>query len=89
MHPLLAGEEEAIYQLGYLLQLTNDVFDVHKDFLNKQQTLVTNASDIRLLFDEYKQGWKEVTTKFFNLKYDQKNITKFLLQVSTILARAI
>lgn len=87
LHPLLAGEEEAIYQLGYLLQLTNDVFDVHKDFMNKQQTLVTNTSDIRLLFDEYKQGWKEVTEKFFSLEYDQKNITEFLLQVSTILAR--
>ncbi|CAN5336172.1 hypothetical protein BH20BAC1_BH20BAC1_09390 [soil metagenome] len=87
LHPLLAGEEEAICQLGYLLQLTNDVFDVHKDYTGNQQTMVTNSDNISTLFDEYKQGWKEVTSKFFNLDYDQKNVTKFLLQVSTILAR--
>ena len=33
-HPLLPGEQKAIFQLGSLLQLTNDLFDVYKDHQN-------------------------------------------------------
>ena len=37
-------EEKLIYNLGSLMQLANDIFDVYKDRENKIKTLVTEAN---------------------------------------------
>ncbi|MFZ5970148.1 MAG: hypothetical protein ACOYXA_01030 [Bacteroidota bacterium] len=45
--PLVAGEAEACETLGFVLQLVNDLFDLYKDREAGQQTLLTNATDLR------------------------------------------
>ncbi len=84
---LEAGEETAINELGFLLQLTNDVFDVYKDRENKQQTLLTNDCKLSQLLQLFTEGWKQVNHKFLQLNYQKKDTIRFLSQVSTILAR--
>jgi len=51
---LYDGEEEALYQVGALMQLGNDIFDVHKDQAQKIRTLPTSCShidDVRKIFE--------------------------------------
>ena len=85
---LVKNEEKAIYELGYLIQLINDMFDIHKDYLNKQQTLFTNAMSLKPCFNEYKNTLDNVITNFMSLDYDHSNSIKALSKISTITSRA-
>jgi hypothetical protein len=85
----IAGEEDAIYLLGGILQLTNDMFDVYKDYKNKQQTLFTNAGDMKELKNLYWQKIQEMTGKFLTLQYPFKNKRAALLKIMIILSRGI
>jgi hypothetical protein len=85
----IAGEEDAIYLLGGILQLTNDMFDVYKDYKNKQQTLFTNTGDMKELKNLYWQKIQEMTGKFLALQYPFKNKRAALLKIMIILSRGI
>lgn len=88
-HPILEGEKEAIYELGYLMQLTNDAFDVYKDLQNGQQTLFTNAVEVEPLKAIYLDQLDKIKATFQALNYDQKNIQDVLLAISAIGARGL
>ena len=87
-HPLRKNEKKSIYELGYLIQLINDMFDIHKDYHNKQQTLFTNATFLRPCFNEYNNTLDNVITNFISLDYDHSNSIKALSKISTITSRA-
>ena len=87
-HPLRKNEEKSIYELGYLIQLINDMFDIHKDYLNKQQTLFTNATSLKTCFNKYNNTLDNVITNFMSLDYDHSNSVKALSKISTITSRA-
>jgi hypothetical protein len=86
---LKIGEKEAIYALGDLVQLTNDLFDIYKDLQDKQQTLYTNTTDFKKAYAAYRMSYNEVNTRFCALDYDKKTIKQFLYRVSTIVSRAM
>ena len=86
---LKENEEDAIYLLGSILQLTNDAFDVYKDYTNKQQTLFTNTKDIELLREMYMQKVSAFIAAFRNLNYSKKNIEKTLHQIMTVISRGV
>ena len=46
-HPLGRKEEKALYCLGGLMQLGNDIFDLYEDLQNGIETLLTTAEHIR------------------------------------------
>lgn len=52
-NPPIAGEEEAIYTLGAMLQLMDDLFDVWNDLQDGSQTLFTNTGDVLALEARY------------------------------------
>ncbi len=84
---LLPGEEEAVYHLGALLQLMNDIFDIHKDYNNEQQTLATAANDINLLHREY-TGLIDKTLKLFrSLSYTRERIEKAIDRIIAVISR--
>lgn len=85
----VAGEEETIYLLGSILQLTNDAFDVYKDYTNKQQTLFTNTKDIEPLREMYMQKVSTFIVAFRALDYPKKNIEKALHQIMTVISRGV
>jgi hypothetical protein len=54
-NPPVDGEEAAIYTLGAMLQLMDDLFDVWNDLQDGSQTLFTNTGDVRAMEARYVQ----------------------------------
>ncbi len=82
--PLSNELNEAWYQLGGIIQLTNDLYDIHKDLQEGICTLpnsIKNIEDIELLY-------KNLVTKFFeglsNLPFDQHKIKTLKIKLSAI-----
>ncbi|MBI9038611.1 MAG: hypothetical protein JEY97_10800 [Bacteroidales bacterium] len=88
-NPLIENEEKAIYSLGNLLQLSNDIFDAYKDFHHKQQTLVNFSQNINNLNDEFLELTDSTIKQFCNLDYPSKNIKSALYEIIPVLARGI
>lgn len=84
---IIEGEENAIYQLGALLQLTNDIFDIYKDYKNKSQTLASTATNIDLLTEEFLSLKNKVFVLFSRLDYKPPNIQATLYQFMPIISR--
>ncbi|MCF8239337.1 MAG: class 1 isoprenoid biosynthesis enzyme [Saprospiraceae bacterium] len=86
-HTITSDEEEAIHTLGLLLQLTNDLFDVHKDLENGQQTLLTREDDL----DNIRNLWEQYLLRFRmqwqSLPYSTKAIRQSLFQIAILLGR--
>ena len=77
-NPMDKAEEEMLYQLGGLMQLCNDIFDVYEDCQDGIFTLITTAkkiSDIRVLFLQLR---KEGTDSAYRSNYPAANVKKFL-----------
>ncbi|MFT3910644.1 MAG: hypothetical protein QM737_14560 [Ferruginibacter sp.] len=72
------GEEKLIYDLGSLMQLCNDIFDVYKDRENKIKTLVTEVKHIA----EVRELLQELLSTYYLTAYDigfpKKNMRQFL-----------
>ncbi|NLR90485.1 hypothetical protein [Flammeovirga agarivorans] len=77
-HPFKKNEEKALYLLGGITQLSNDIFDVYKDRENGVQTLLTITKDIGMVKDLYKKWIKEFEDLFICLDYSPGNIQSFL-----------
>ena len=71
-------EEKLIYNLGSLMQLANDIFDVYKDRENKIKTLVTETKHIATV----RELFQELLSTYYLVAYDigfpKKNVRKFL-----------
>ncbi|MEM9819890.1 MAG: hypothetical protein AAF985_02415 [Bacteroidota bacterium] len=88
-HPYPEPEKKAVYNLGRLVQLTDDVFDLRIDHLEKIQTLATTSKDIRLLREEYFQLARESYQEFQQLDYPPKQVRRFWAEVMIILSRGM
>jgi hypothetical protein len=86
---LKKSEKEAVMQLGGLLQITNDAFDVYKDFKNGQQTIFTNARDIQQIYDHFKIECCNFSGTFLKMDYGRKNKLLALAMILTIVSRAM
>ncbi|MEM8906966.1 MAG: hypothetical protein AAGD05_03895 [Bacteroidota bacterium] len=88
-HSYQPGEAEAVYNLGRLIQLTDDVFDIRRDHLAKILTLPSAATDIRVIQTEYLRLVRESFEEFQALDYPPKNFRRFWAQVMVILSRGM
>ncbi len=86
-HNLNNVEYDAFYQLGALMQLGNDIFDVYKDFQNGINTLVTRTEDIKVLRNYFIKEQIKTNNLLINLNYPSKNKILFLNKVSLALSR--
>ena len=77
-NPLKPGEEKMLYCLGGLMQLSNDIFDIHPDLEQNIQTLVTTAKDIRALRLYYSALLKIGHQAALETNYPKKNTRQFL-----------
>ena len=80
--PLKSGEEKMLYSLGGLMQLSNDIFDVYKDYKNGVTTLATAATQINELRFYYMAVLQMGTKAAFRLGYPKRNVRKFLSIIS-------
>lgn len=86
---LKEGEEDAIYYLGALLQLINDIFDIYKDLQSGQQTLASTASDFHFLHSEFNKLKELTVLKFSGLNYPLMNRKKALMLVFPVISRGV
>ena len=86
-HPLTVEEEKAIHTLGYLLQLTNDLFDVYKDLNNGQQTLMTLDDHLDLVQTEWEMHLNQFRKQWQALSYPTRAIRQSLVQIALLLGR--
>ncbi len=86
-HPFVEGEKEAIFQLGALMQLGNDIFDVYKDHQQNIRTLLTINKDI----DRVRKVFREQMDKSFKsikkLPYHKRDKLAFLYKISLGISR--
>jgi hypothetical protein len=88
-NPLKEGEAQAFTTLGYALQQVNDMFDIHKDFVNRQQTLYTRSTDLTVNKKEFLETLGSVNQQFLNMGYKPANTQKCLLLISLVTSRGL
>ncbi len=76
-NPIGHGEKELIYNLGGLLQMMNDIFDVYKDFSAEIKTLATESRDIADLRSRFKAQLKTIETLVELTSYKKQSIALF------------
>lgn len=86
-HPLMPGEADAIASLGFLLQLTNDLFDIHKDIQNGQQTLVTQTLDMRSIRERWEAELERFGRSWCQIPCKHASIKRSLYQIAILLSR--
>jgi len=86
--PPKPNEELAQFELGYSLQLINDMFDIWKDKQNKQQTLFTNSADWNQEAKEFEHTLENVYSRFLALDYSPKDTRRFFINISILYGRA-
>ncbi|MEY2925429.1 MAG: hypothetical protein RLZZ337_1979, partial [Bacteroidota bacterium] len=84
---LIINEKDAIYSLGYVLQLINDMFDLHKDYHSKQQSLFTTNNDIDVPIAAYNSAIDDFILKFGKLSYPKEFKMQFFNLIAIILGR--
>ena len=77
-NPMNIREEKALYCLGGLMQLSNDIFDVYEDQQQGINTLLTTAKNmgpIRTLFLSLMQMGYEAA---YRTRYPRRNVKRFI-----------
>ncbi len=77
-----ASENKLLYDLGGLMQLANDIFDIFKDRESGIKTLITETNSIDKIKDDFEKRIKEYYSDAFNCGYHEKNVRKFINSIS-------
>lgn len=80
-------EAEAFYQMGGIIQLTDDIFDIFEDYNAGILTLATTTKDMNVLRQYYDIEVNKNIAQFEALPYPKRNIDNFLLQYRLIISR--
>lgn len=81
--PAASGKEiKLLYNLGGLMQLSNDIFDIYKDREANIKTLVTETKNIKDIRDLFKTRLHEYYLQAFETGYPNKNVRIFLNIIS-------
>ncbi len=76
--PLESAEEKMVYQLGGVMQLGNDIFDVWEDHQQGIQTLATQASTIAELRSSFTQELVKAIELTNSCHYPKKQVNDFV-----------
>lgn len=88
-NPFLENEEKAFETLGFIFQLMNDMFDVYKDYHNKNQTTFTNNADIHENKKHFYQLVENFILEIQSTNYKKADLQDFTIIVSTIIGRGM
>lgn len=84
---LVKGEEEALFQLGSLMQLENDIFDIYKDAKAKIATLPTTLPKVIELRQLYEAQINLLIELCYKMDYPEKQVKQFLNRVMPVINR--
>lgn len=82
-----AEDESLFYNIGALLQLENDLFDVYKDHNEGICTLVTHTRGIGTLAHEFTGLWKKVQQSIANTRYTINGKKAFEKDIAILVSR--
>jgi len=88
-HPMDEIEENAVYKLGALVQMCNDVFDVLEDTQKGIKTMVDGIPDLTSFKSEYQDLIISVMLSFGKANYKKSNLRKFYTQMMLIISRGL
>ena len=81
------SEIKALFQLGVVMQLENDIFDIYKDLCSNVITIpnsITLISDLRSLFKKQIELFIEYS---FEMNFESKNVVRFLDMIMPVVNR--
>ena len=81
--------KEALFLIGSLYQLGNDIFDLYKDVRDNIYTLVNTCNDYVDFRKSFLERIQLQNQKIMELPYPQKNKTEFCFVMNTINARSV
>lgn len=81
-HSFIEGEENALHNMGGLMQFGNDIFDIYKDRNNNIQTIPTTAKKIDLVRQSFTEQMKKGFDLTKQLSYKSKNKKNYLSLVT-------
>ncbi len=85
-HPLIDGEEKALYQLGAVGQVLDDLFDLWDDLEEGVNTIVTKFNtDFTPIFNFYLKEVDQLKLYFQELNYQQKKKDRFLRELMLLI----
>lgn len=85
--PMNQAEKEFMYQLGSVMQLGNDIFDVWKDFHSQTETIATRAKEIRELRNHFIKELQKTYLLAGKTSYPPTRIKRFIKITDLALAR--
>ena len=80
-------ENELLYNLGALMQLENDIFDIYKDYQGEISTLATTETKISHLRSIYRDRFDKTKESLRKTSFSEKNKKKFFKFISLIICR--
>ena len=81
--------KEALFLIGSLYQLGNDIFDLYKDVRDNIYTLVNTCNDYVDFRKSFLERIRLQNKKIMELPYPQKNKNEFCFVMNTINARSV
>lgn len=86
-HALSPAEEMALYKIGGLMQMGNDLFDVYEDAQTNTKTIFSAAEDIREAQKTFEKQWALAFDLCRDMPYSEKNIKKFTDKIALGMSR--
>ena len=81
-HDLIEGEKEALYQLGAVGQLMDDIFDLYDDVEEGLNTIVTRFGfDFKPMVELYEVEILKLKEQILNLEYSKSNKERFIREI--------
>jgi len=77
-NPVASIEQEAIMNLGYLIQFVDDIFDIWEDSQNGIKSLANQSQSMEALENVYCSKLNKVYDSVYDLGFDSKNVSRFL-----------
>ncbi len=84
-----AAMQEALYEIGALMQFANDCFDIYKDIHDGIFTLASRCSDYRKLKQLYLDKVRVANQKVRLLPYSKKKKDEFLVVMHVIISQGL
>ncbi len=80
---------DALFYIGSLYQLGNDLFDLYKDVRDNIYTLINTCTNYKLFKQQFIKRVRTQNEKIMALPYDEKNKREFCIVINTINARSM
>ncbi len=80
--PLNKDEEELLFATGAMMQLGNDIFDVHKDYNSAISTLLTRSDHISEVREKYQSILSDVINLLQYAEFPSENKQRFFRIIS-------